>query len=100
MTCAGMAALGDGSTWHADPGVGPVQVSSPPTHFRELDTGYDTTCAIGIDENVYCWGSDLFGRLGLGIGSYVTQPAPLVFPIALKWPGTIKQPVEYYPWKP
>ena len=52
--------------------MGPVQVSSPPTPFRELDTGRGATCAIGYDENVYCWGGSSFGRLGLGIGGVVT----------------------------
>ena len=86
MQCAGMAALGDGSDWHEAPGVGPVQVKAPPMHFRELDTGQNTTCAIGHDENVYCWGSNQFGRLGLGLSGYVTTPTALVFPTKLKVP--------------
>jgi alpha-tubulin suppressor-like RCC1 family protein len=93
MKCAGSAALGDGSDWHNDPGVGPVQVSSPPTHFRELDAGSNATCAIGYDENVYCWGSNSYGRLGLGIGGFVTKPTALGFPLILKFPP------KYFPWK-
>jgi hypothetical protein len=53
MECAGMEALGDGTEFHAAPGIGPVKVD-PAHKFRELDTGKGVTCAIASDENVYC----------------------------------------------
>jgi hypothetical protein len=92
MSCLGSSALGDGSDWHEVPGVGPVFVSAPSTHFREMDTGYGATCAIGSDENVYCWGSTSYAQLGLGLpAGYVTKPTALLFP------GTIKFPVKRFP---
>ena len=92
MGRAGSGLLGDGNLVVSPPGVGPVQVSAK-THFREVDTGRGGTCAIGYDENVYCWGGNAFGRLGLGIGGVVTTPTALVFPTKLKIPP------PHWPWK-
>jgi hypothetical protein len=92
MECAGASALGDGSTFHALPGVGPVQVK-PSKNFREVDTGTEVTCAIASDENVYCWGNSTYGQLGLGLPSgYVTQPTALQFPIV----HTLKIPPKHW----
>jgi alpha-tubulin suppressor-like RCC1 family protein len=67
-------------------------VSAPPAHFREMDTGYEATCAIGSDENVYCWGSTSYAQLGLGLpAGFVTKPT------ALQFPTTIKSPVKFFP---
>jgi hypothetical protein len=91
MSCLGSSALGDGSDWHDVPGVGPVLVSAPPAHFRELDTGYEATCAIGSDENVYCWGSTSYAQLGIGLpAGYVTKPTALLFPTKIK-------PIKFFP---
>jgi len=93
LQCAGVGALGDGSFVNSPPGAGPVQVSAK-TRFREVDTGRGGTCAIGHDENVYCWGGNAFGRLGLGIGGVVMKPTALVFPTK------IKLTPPNWPWKP
>jgi hypothetical protein len=98
MSCAGSDALGDGSDWHESPGVGPVPVSAPPAHFREMDTGYSATCGIGFDENVYCWGSTSYAQLGLGLpAGYVTQPTALTFPTTLKFPVKFTPAVRLKP---
>ena len=89
MQCAGVGFLGDGSYVASAPGLGPVTVKAP-TGFREFDTGKGITCAIGRDENVYCWGGNQFGRLGLGIGGVVATPTALVFPTTLKFPIPIR----------
>jgi len=89
LQCAGMGWLGDGSFVSNAPGAGPITVKAP-TLFRELDTGKSITCAIGHDENVYCWGGNQFGRLGLGIGGVVATPTALIFPTTLKFPIPIR----------
>lgn len=83
--CAGSAPLGDGNSAPPSPGAGPVRVSAPPNFFRNVDTGNRTTCAIGADESVYCWGVGTFGGTGLGIGTTMV-PMPLSFPSALTIP--------------
>ena len=94
MQCAGMQALGDGSEYFDAPGVGPVTVDAKAFSFRELDTGHHATCAIGYDENVYCWGSTSYSRLGLGKpDGFVTRPTALLFPTTLKI-------TPVYPWRP
>jgi len=86
LQCAGTGLLGDGSYVTGTPGSGPVTVKGS-TGFRELDTGRGVTCAIGNDENVYCWGGNAFGRLGLGLGGVVATPTALVFPTKLRIPA-------------
>lgn len=49
----------------------PVAVSAPvgetsPIAFRELHHGRYHSCGLGLDERVYCWGSNWFGQLGDG----------------------------------
>jgi alpha-tubulin suppressor-like RCC1 family protein len=34
--------------------------------FASISAGGPTTCGINTDEHAYCWGSNLFGRLGIG----------------------------------
>lgn len=85
LLCAGAGLLGDGNHVTSPPGLGPVQVQAP-TGFHEVDTGRSITCAIGNDENVYCWGGNAFGRLGLGIGGVVAKPTALVFPTKIRFP--------------
>ena len=85
LQCAGVGFLGDGSFVSSAPGAGPVTVKAS-TLFHELDTGRSITCAIGNDENVYCWGGNDFGRLGLGLGGGVAKPTALVFPTTIKFP--------------
>jgi alpha-tubulin suppressor-like RCC1 family protein len=89
MQCAGMHALGDGSEYFDAPGVGPVTIDPKKYSFRELDTGLQATCAIGYDENVYCWGSSLYSQVGVGKpNGYVTTPTALLFPTRLRIPPT------------
>jgi alpha-tubulin suppressor-like RCC1 family protein len=85
LRCAGLGALGDGIEVIFDPGAGPVRVGKPPDYFRDVDTGHRATCGIGTDELVYCWGSQTYGKLGIGYSrDVVTTPAPLLMPTTLK----------------
>ena len=34
--------------------------------FRALAAGTQHTCGIGTDNNVYCWGDNEYGQLGVG----------------------------------
>lgn len=98
LECAGMQALGDGSEYFDAPGVGPVKVGPASLAFRELDTGHQATCAIGYDENVYCWGSTSYSQLGLGKpNGYVTKPVALTFPSTLKFPVKFTSPYTRMP---
>ncbi|MCA8837538.1 MAG: hypothetical protein K8963_06780, partial [Proteobacteria bacterium] len=48
----------------ANSGV-PVRVGTA-SNWLDLDTGINHTCAINLDNELYCWGSDAFGQLGNG----------------------------------
>ncbi len=58
--------------------VEPVEVHAgeSPGTFTQISSGQFHTCAIGTDNNAYCWGSELNGKLGNGIdgGAEHTEP--------------------------
>jgi hypothetical protein len=79
--CAGLGALGDGNDNNSGVALGPVLVGRPPNSFLEIDAGNFATCGLGNDQRVYCWGSALHGRLGLGpVTGTVLRPTALVIP--------------------
>jgi alpha-tubulin suppressor-like RCC1 family protein len=56
----------------------PVAVTLPlGVTLASIDPGWDHTCAVGTDQKVYCWGSDLFGQLGNGPAVTTAQPTPV-----------------------
>jgi alpha-tubulin suppressor-like RCC1 family protein len=55
---------GNGTGWYNQANYA-RQVSGGIT-FRSLAAGYQHTCGIGTDNNVYCWGDNEFGQLGVG----------------------------------
>jgi alpha-tubulin suppressor-like RCC1 family protein len=82
LRCAGNGALGDGLTTidPFSPGRGPVAMAGKYRNYRDVDAGFDATCAIGYDEQIYCWGANNFGGLGLGLTAQdVNEPTPLYF---------------------
>jgi hypothetical protein len=60
---------------------GPLVPRSPPTQFREIDVGFVTTCAIGLDDHLYCWGQNHLGKLGGG-----TDEVPVAVPTRVAMP--------------
>lgn len=44
--------------------------------FTSISAGAAHTCALGSNGKAYCWGSDLFGRLGNGAGLTADQESP------------------------
>lgn len=60
----------------------PVAVDQPPgVTFTSISSGANHTCAIGDDDNIYCWGAA--GALGTGDGQTVA-PVPAV-PVTASW---------------
>jgi alpha-tubulin suppressor-like RCC1 family protein len=64
--------LGDGTT--TDRMSAPVLVSGG-LHFTSLTAGNLFTCGLATDGFAYCWGSNSFGQLGVGVGG-VNRTAP------------------------
>jgi len=46
------------------------------TNFVQLGQGYNHSCALTEDGQVYCWGSDRSGEIGDGSGSQTSCPDP------------------------
>lgn len=62
----GDGALGDGGD---DDRFRPVQVlpgANTAGTWKEIAAGYDSTCAIGTDDRLYCWGGNSDGQLATG----------------------------------
>jgi alpha-tubulin suppressor-like RCC1 family protein len=54
--------------------------------FRQVSAGSEHTCGVTTDDRVYCWGSNVWGQLGIG-----TQGAngyPELSPVAVM--GTLR----------
>jgi len=45
--------------------------------FTSLSMGHDHSCGVGADGNVYCWGSNLRGGLGIGSVDSLAHPNPV-----------------------
>ncbi len=46
--------------------------------FKSLSSGFAHTCAISVDDDLYCWGYNKYGQLGLG--SYTNFNSPQKVP--------------------
>jgi alpha-tubulin suppressor-like RCC1 family protein len=66
--------------------VAPLQFPQPVT---QLALGFDHTCALTTDGNVYCWGENFFGQLGRGTfdGGGPLERADTTEPVALGGPA-------------
>jgi hypothetical protein len=73
--------LGDGTT---DASLTPAPVLLPPVGFRSLASKGGGACAISTGGEGYCWGENIFGRLGIGSTSaHVVTPTPIAG--GLRW---------------
>lgn len=74
---AGMLGIGMNSA--TDSAV-PAEVRLPDgvARFLDLTAGANHSCAIGDDEKVYCWGTNIQGQLG--VSAPAASPVPLAVP--------------------
>lgn len=75
-------ALGSGSVTNATLYY-PQRVTGGLT-YKSVSAGRDHACAIASDDALYCWGSNLFGQLGIGT-SGVDVGTPTAVAGGLKW---------------
>lgn len=62
---------GRGSEGQLGTGARPPFVEMPTklkskTKFKEIAAGYDSTCGIDLNDNLWCWGSNRYGKSGFG----------------------------------
>ncbi|MBF6593402.1 MAG: hypothetical protein IVW51_03005 [Thermaceae bacterium] len=73
--------LGNGVNGISANSTTPVAVTMPRgVIFSQITGGYAHTCALGSDNNTYCWGNDDFGQLGIGSTSNTNTPTALILP--------------------
>ena len=73
--CWGANASGQLGTGTTTESAFPLPVSMPAgVTFTTLQSGALHTCATGSDGNVYCWGGNAYGQLGLGDTATRTRP--------------------------
>jgi len=80
--CWGAGSSGQLGTGGTGSSSQPNMVSMPSggVKFTKFATGFQYNCAIGTDEQVYCWGRNDSGQLGLGNTTNRTTPMPVVLP--------------------
>lgn len=61
----GLGQLGDGVAKEGRETNEPVAVDSPVT-LKQIAAGHAHVCALGTDDQVYCWGNNASGQLGNG----------------------------------
>ena len=66
--------LGDGTMTNS---LTPVEVSGLPGDVKALAAGAQHTCALTIDDQIWCWGGNDFGQLGDGTTESRTTPLPV-----------------------
>ncbi|MBN1365812.1 MAG: hypothetical protein JW976_13465 [Syntrophaceae bacterium] len=71
--------VGNSTTTYAEPV--PVLVSG--NHkFKSIDAEYYTTCGLTVDEELYCWGTNMLGQFGTGSVTYAeSSPVPAAYGI-------------------
>jgi alpha-tubulin suppressor-like RCC1 family protein len=67
--------LGDGSDAGSNVPTAIVETSAP-TEWHDVAAADDFTCAIGADQSMWCWGTDVYGSLGDSGGTIVFAPVP------------------------
>src|SRR5206468_198107 len=56
----------------------PTAVSRPP--FVMVAAGLDHTCGLTSTHDVYCWGDNLYGELGIGSSDFDSHVTPQLVP--------------------
>jgi alpha-tubulin suppressor-like RCC1 family protein len=78
--------LGIGNTANQDL---PQQVTSPArTGWASVVPGANSTCALRANWNLWCWGDNNFGQLGIGGTTPPPPPTPACTPRSTCWPPT------------
>lgn len=65
---SGVGSLGDGTTKHSG---APIRVAIP-NQIKAISAGYGHVCALDVQDEAYCWGSNLGGSLGVDVSSNVS----------------------------
>lgn len=80
-TCAGNGhngVLGDGSFVF---GLrGPARPLPKPDYYRSIEMGIASSCGLGSDDRVYCWGLNVHGKLGDGTLTESAHPVEVALP--------------------
>lgn len=80
--------LGDGTSTNQ---YVPVEVAAPTgVKLSHVTVGDAHACAQGDDDNVYCWGNNQYGQLGVDtVADHVNHPVPVAAPptVALSMPA-------------
>ncbi len=66
--------LGLGSSVTTDQ-TSPQQVGTSNDWFAKIATGFAHACAINVNDELYCWGSNAYGQIGNG--NYTSQHSPV-----------------------
>jgi alpha-tubulin suppressor-like RCC1 family protein len=53
----------------------PKQMERPEISYTTISAGGNFACGVAIDQNLYCWGNNLFGQLGNGLRTSGSTPA-------------------------
>ena len=82
--CWGSGISGRLGTGTEDMRLTPAAVQSGMMRYSAVDAGAEHTCAIGTDNEAYCWGTNIFGELGLGVegGAPSLEPRRVMSPVA------------------
>ena len=88
LYCGGRNYCGELGTGNTDPSFVPVQVASVPgvTGWSHVSAGVRATCAVATNGDLYCWGFNEYGQLGIG----TTQTALLPTKVALSGWDTVE----------
>ncbi len=80
--------LGDGTTVSRTSPVAVLQGAIPSgVTTVKLEVGFESSCIIGSDGKVYCWGNNSYGQLGDGTTVMKTSPVALAYGSIVS-PGT------------
>jgi len=89
--------LGDGTTTGRYTPTAPQLGNRPDLTVKQITAGYDHTCAIASNDQVYCWGSNANGPLGIGYNTGPATCTPGVISIACsKTPVAVLLPPATY----
>jgi hypothetical protein len=74
VVCAGDNSTGQlGSGFLAGNDPGPI-AGGPAGGFVEIATGSESACGVGAGNQLYCWGNNLYGQLGVGLSDTMDYP--------------------------